>query len=111
MQLSRIAALAERVWIDVPEDPERTLQLEVIPGEASALGGALLDGSELGDRTICRRFFVGFRGYTDAGQPVPNTVENRLALLKWNPVRRALQSQGIYLNERIAQGEAGAGSA
>ena len=105
MQRANVSRLSEPIWITVPEDPDG-LELKVIPAEAWAIG-SMFEG-EVADRLICRLLFVGFKNYVNGDNPVENTIQNRIELLKWSPVRRAIQNQVTVINDRVGLGEGGA---
>lgn len=111
MKRESILRLVEPVWIDeiVPGDP---LAIAIIPANSSAMEPLLFDPtSELARRRVCEKFFVNFRGYEEDGKPVPNTLDARLELFGYNPVRGRIVSKMHEINEAVEKGEDFAASA
>ena len=110
MDRARIHSLRDRVWIKVPESPELEIELDI-----SQANHAPAIGSEFEDRRCCELLFLDFKGYRDGSEvdapPVQNTIEARLELLSWIPVRRTINLRAPVLNQERAAGEGGGDSA
>jgi len=109
VQLQTIAELSRPIWIEVPEDEDGTLRLQIVPAGIDSFNTFLYGENER--RLICQEFFVDFDGYSDGDRPVKNTLEARMQLLRWPPVRKALNQQVNVIASRQNQGEAVAVSA
>lgn len=105
MKREAILRLSEPVWIEdiVPDDP---LAVAIIPAMSSAMEPLLFDPtSETARRRACERFLVDFKGYEGDSGPIANTLEARLELFGYAPVRTAIGAKMHAINEATEKGE------
>ena len=100
-----IEGLGREHWVEVEEDPD--LKLALIPGEAAEVVSVVQNGSDdRAMRRLCTHAFVDFKGFVDdEGNPEKNTLEARMLLMRWLPVRRTVVQELARLNEAIIRGE------
>lgn len=111
MQRSSTRALAQPRWVRLFDHDE--LEAELVPAGMPDLTGSRLWGitTEILEREMCTRAFVGFRGFEDDGRPIENSLEARIELYRVPAIRTAINNALQVLNNEILVGEAVAASA
>lgn len=105
MERKTLLALKEERWVELWDG--RGVEVLLVPSNMPDLAMARLIGSapERIARDICTNAFIDFRGYTDDGNPVENTLENRLEFYSLPPCRDAINTQLELTNIRVLTGE------
>lgn len=106
LQRQTVLSLREKRFVPVKDIPG--LELEVVPAEARLLA-QVVEGDAT-TRQICSEVFVGFRGYLDGANEVPNSLDARLELWTVALVQQAVRNEVIRINNAVARGEAPAAS-
>jgi hypothetical protein len=108
MQRSNLLVLKGKHWVGVEGDP---LEVCIIPSASAETGGLLFaPNDQRAIRRVCSKLFVDFRGYYDGEEEVKNTLDARVELFGWPPVREAIARECDRLNSEAAQGEESADS-
>ena len=104
MERQSILKSSERTWVKIENDP---LELCIVPAAGWRFGMISITGN-LGTEQaaeFCRKFLVDFRGYTDKGEAVENTLEARIELLNYGPVQTAITEAVVRMVSEAAEGE------
>jgi len=110
MDRKALLALREQVWVTLWPNTKLDLEVCLVPAEMPDLSTAQLIGTTSKSLTtdLCTNAFVDFRGYVEDGNPVPNTLENRVEFYGFPAARAAINNQLQSLNVKVLEGEDGA---
>ncbi len=86
---------------------EVDIEVELVPSEMPDLTTQKLLGvnSDGIARDICTNAFINFKGWEEDGEPVPNTLDNRLEMYSFPAIRKAVQNALEVRNFEVVTGE------
>ncbi len=57
------------------------------------------------ERIAVNEAFLDFKNWTEGGEPIPNTLEERLAMLRMSNIRESIRMNIMLINGRAILGE------
>ena len=107
MRRESVVSLGEALWFKPLEGDD--LEISIVPSKLVEFA-QLSSGDAFTEERALRDGFVDFRGYTEDGKPVANSVNARRELLSVIPIRTAIKAKVWELNGEVSKGEASAAS-
>lgn len=109
MRRSALLKFREKVWLPVGD---AGLEVAIVPGASVSAAMMYVEpGNEDAARRACTDFFQDFRGLEDDdGNPVPNSLEERLFLWQIPRVKSDIVAKCSEISEEVFKGEEPAAS-